>query len=171
MKFQLVDRVESIEPGKKIVTVKALSLAEEYLADHFPTFPVLPGVMMLEALTQAAAWLVRVQQDFSKSIIVLSAARNIRYAHFVSPGEIMRCDLEAVEITDGSAKFKGVASVDGKTTVSGKLELQCFNLVERAAFLAEADAQIIAQLKDCWKLVHGPEALEAAKQAQAVPTA
>ena len=56
MKFCLVDRIESIEPGKRIVCIKALSLAEEYLADHFPAFPVLPGVLMLEALTQSAAW-------------------------------------------------------------------------------------------------------------------
>ena len=47
MKFQLVDRIESIIPGKSIVTIKTLSLAEEYLADHFPSFPVLPGVLML----------------------------------------------------------------------------------------------------------------------------
>ena len=162
MKFHLVDRVELIEPGKKIVTIKALSLAEEYLADHFPAFPVLPGVLMLEAMVQAAAWLVRVRQNFAKSIVVLSAARNIRYANFVAPGNIMRCELDAVEITETSAKFKGVASVEGKTTVSGKIELKCFNLSERAAFLAEADEKIVALLKDRWKLIHGPEALAAA---------
>ncbi|MAF57059.1 MAG: hypothetical protein CMK03_03890 [Ponticaulis sp.] len=67
MKFHLVDRIESLEPGRRIVTIKALSLAEEYLADHFPAFPVLPGVMMIEALVQSAAWLVRVEQDFARS--------------------------------------------------------------------------------------------------------
>ena len=70
MKFHLVDRIESLVPGKRIVTTKALSLAEEYLADHFPAFPVLPGVMMIEAMVQSAAWLVRVAQDFSRSEIV-----------------------------------------------------------------------------------------------------
>ncbi len=58
MKFLLVDRIESIQPGQRIVTTKALTLAEEYLADHFPAFPVMPGVLMLEALVQSAAWLV-----------------------------------------------------------------------------------------------------------------
>ncbi len=159
MRFQLVDRVESIEPGKKIITIKALSLAEEYLGDHFPAFPVLPGVLMLEALVQSAAWLVRVQQDFSKSMVVLAAARNMRYANFVAPGNIMRCEVEASEIGQDGGKFKGMASVDGKTTVSGKIELRSFNLAERAKFLAEADADIIKQLKSRWKLVHGPEAL------------
>ena len=59
MRFTLLDRVVAIEPGKSITALKAVSLSEEYLADHFPRFPVLPGVMMLEALTQAAAWTIR----------------------------------------------------------------------------------------------------------------
>ncbi len=163
MKFHLVDKVISIEPGKKIVTIKALSLAEEYLADHFPTFPVLPGVMMLEALTQSAAWLVRIQQNFANSIVVMSAARNIRYANFVAPGNIMRCEVEAMEIGETTAKFKGTAFVEDKTTVSGRLELRCFNLAEKAGYLAQADKDIVAQLQARWRLIHGPEALAAAK--------
>ena len=58
MKFNLIDKIESISDDR-IVASKQVSLAEEYLADHFPTFPVLPGVLMLEALTQAAGWLLR----------------------------------------------------------------------------------------------------------------
>ncbi|RPI63751.1 MAG: beta-hydroxyacyl-ACP dehydratase [Planctomycetaceae bacterium] len=161
MKFHLVDKIISLEPGKRIETIKALSLAEEYLADHFPAFPVLPGVMMLEALVQSAAWLVRVQQNFSKSIIVLGAARNVRYANFVAPGNIMTCKLEAMEITDSFAKFKGEAFVEGNTTVTGRLELRCFNLADKTPHLAEADKAVIEQLKSRWKLVHGPEALAA----------
>jgi hypothetical protein len=66
-----------------------VSLAEEYLADHFPTFPVLPGVMMLEAITQAAAWLLHRRSDFAKSMAVLKEARNVKYGTFVAPGR--RC--------------------------------------------------------------------------------
>ena len=57
MKFNLVDKIEHLSDDR-IVAVKYVSLAEEYLADHFPRFPVLPGVMMLESLTQAAGWLM-----------------------------------------------------------------------------------------------------------------
>ena len=56
MKFLLLDRICSFEAGKQLTAVKNVSLAEEYLADHFPEFPVLPGVFMLEAATQAGAW-------------------------------------------------------------------------------------------------------------------
>ena len=59
MRFTFVDRVMELQPGVKITTVKCLSLAEEYLADHFPRFPVMPGVLMLEAMTEAQRWLIR----------------------------------------------------------------------------------------------------------------
>ncbi|HUU21677.1 MAG TPA: 3-hydroxyacyl-ACP dehydratase FabZ family protein [Phycisphaerae bacterium] len=162
MKFHLVDRIESIVPGERIVTIKALSLAEEYLADHFPAFPVLPGVMMIEAMVQAAAWLVRVQQDFARSIVVLSAARNVKYARFVQPGEVLRCELTAMEIGQESARFKGAGFVGDRQAVSGRLELRCFDLAGRTAGGAAADEAIRAQLRQWFKLVGGPEALAAA---------
>ena len=162
MKFYLVDRIESIEPGKRIATSKALSLAEEYLADHFPAFPVLPGVLMVEAMVQSAAWLVRIEQDFAKSIIVLSAVRNVRYASFVQPGMTLRCELEAVEIGAETARFKGVGFVDSRQAVSAKLQLRCFNLAETGASTAQTDRDVIDELKKTFMLVGGPEALAAA---------
>lgn len=159
MRFYLVDRIESITPGKRIVTIKALSLAEEYLADHFPAFPVMPGVLMLEAMVQSAAWLVRIEQDFANSIVVLSSARNVRYGSFVQPGQVLRCELDAVEIGKSSAKFKGAGFVDQRQTVSARLELRSFNLACKSPALRGADEAIIAQLKDCFKLIGGPGAL------------
>jgi 3-hydroxyacyl-[acyl-carrier-protein] dehydratase len=159
MRFHLVDRIESLTVGKSIATIKALSLAEEYLADHFPAFPVLPGVLMLEAMVQSAAWLVRATQGFARSIIVLNAARNVRYASFVVPGKVLRCQLEAVEIGSDSAKFKGLGTVEGQQAVSGRLELACFNLAERDPKLAGADAAIIEQLKRQFRLIGGDDLL------------
>ena len=161
MKFHLVDRIESIQPGKRIVATKALSLAEEYLADHFPLFPVLPGVLMVEAMVQSGAWLVRVAQDFAKSIVVLRSVRNVRYASFVQPGQVLRCEVEATEIGDSSARLKGAGFVGDRQTVSGRLELRCFNLADTLPHGADADAQIVRELKEQFKLIHGPEALEA----------
>ena len=162
MKFHLVDRIESIQPGKRIVTVKALSLAEEYLADHFPAFPVMPGVLMIEAMVQSAAWLVRLAQDFARSIIVLRSARNTRYASFVQPGKILRCELTAVEIGESHAKFKGAGFVGETQAVSGRLELRCFNLSDRSWGPGGADAEIVAALRRQFELIGGPAALAAA---------
>ena len=167
MKFLLVDRIEAIEPGKRpdgpsygrIVTTKALSLAEEYLADHFPAFPVMPGVLMLEALTQSAAWLVRIEQDYAKSMIVLRSARNVRYTNFVQPGNSLRCEVDVVSIEDDTAKFKAAAFVSDKQAVSARLELRCMNLADRDPALARSDEAIIEQMKRTFELIGGPEAL------------
>ena len=167
MKFHLVDKIESIEPGKRIATIKAVSLAEEYLAEHFPAFPVLPGVMMIEALVQSAAWLIRVEQDFANSIVVLAQARNVKYASFVPPGKILRCDVEAISIGPAESKFKAAGYVDDKVAVSARLTLRSFNLAGRGRVPAGADAKIIAELKDRFRLVGGPDALAAAAAAPA----
>jgi 3-hydroxyacyl-[acyl-carrier-protein] dehydratase len=162
MRFQLVDRIDSIEPGRSIVTTKALSLAEEYLQDHFPSFPVLPGVLMLEAMTQSAAWLVRLHQNFSKSIVLLKKTQNVRYANFVAPGDLLRCEVEVVTLNDETAKFKGTGYVGDQIAVNGKLELTSFNLAETKGLDASRDEAIIDEIKRRFDLIHGPKALAAA---------
>ena len=86
MRFLLIDRITELEPHQSITALKNLSLAEEYLADHFPGFPVMPGVLMLETLIQAGGWLIRHAEDFAQSTIMLKEVRAIRYNNFVTPG-------------------------------------------------------------------------------------
>src|SRR3972149_10441021 len=86
MRFSLIDRIDELEPAERIAAVKTLSMAEEYVADHFPGFPVMPGVLMLEAMAEAGAWLVRAQEDFAHSMVVLRKASNVKYGQFVEPG-------------------------------------------------------------------------------------
>jgi len=162
MKFYLVDRIERIERGKRIVGLKNLSLAEEYLADHFPAFPVLPGVLMLESMVQTAAWLVRIEQNWSKSLIELARARNVRYGNFVAPGQALRTEVELLGIEAGVAKCKGAGTLgDGTQAVGGRFELKCFNVSDVAPAASGADEKIIAQLKQRFKLIGGPKALAA----------
>ncbi len=85
MRFNLVDRILEVQPGKVIRAVKYLTLGEEYLADHFPTFPVMPGVLMLQTLVEAGAWLWRITDDFQHSVIVLREAKNVKYGTFIMP--------------------------------------------------------------------------------------
>ena len=75
MQFCLLDRVVELEPGVRITGVKRLRPDEDYLQDHFPRFPVMPGVLMLEAMYQASAWLVRQSEGFAHSMVVLKEGR------------------------------------------------------------------------------------------------
>jgi 3-hydroxyacyl-[acyl-carrier-protein] dehydratase len=106
MHFTLIDRVlERTE--NQIVTLKHVSSAEEYLQDHFPSFPVLPGVMMLEAMTQAARMFLD-PDDAAEKPWVLTQARALKYGAFVRPGASIRVTMtKHKDNDDGSVDFKG----------------------------------------------------------------
>lgn len=154
MRFTLLDRVLEIEPGRSITAIKAVSLAEEYLADHFPRFPVLPGVFMLEAMTQAAAWTIRLGEDFAHSIVVLRAARNVKYGDFVEPGKVLTVKAEVVSQEGSITKVKASGSVGGRTSLTARLELERYNLADRLVSGAALDARVRSELRKLWGLLH-----------------
>ena len=152
MKFNLIDKIESLTDDR-IVAVKYVSLAEEYLADHFPTFPVLPGVMMLEALTQAAGWLLHRRHNFAKSMAVLKEAKNVKYGNFVAPGNFLRVDVELAKLTETGATFKATGTVGEAQAVAARLEIAYFNLADKQPALAEIDAKLQAHTRYRWALI------------------
>ncbi len=156
MRFTFVDRVLDLQPGVKITTVKCLSLAEEYLADHFPRFAVMPGVLMLEAMTEAGAWLIRVTEDFAHSMVVLKEARNIKYADFVQPGQMLTITAEILKHDERHTQFKAQGAVAGQVAVSGRLVLERFNLADARPELAATDQYIKRQMKDQFSLLYQP---------------
>jgi len=160
MRFYLVDRILELAPPKRIVAVKNLSLAEEYLADHFPAYPVLPGVLMLEALVQSAAWLVRASTDFEKSVILVREVQNVRYGTFVRPGGQLVMTLEAVEIGANQSRFKATGTCDGQQAVQAKLTLEHLNVADEDPGRAELDDRLRAHWREQFRLIGGPQALE-----------
>lgn len=153
MRFTLVDRVVELVPGKKITAIKNLSMAEEYLADHFPGFPVLPGVLMLEAMTQAAAWLVRVTEDFEHSMVVLKEARNVKYNKFVEPGQTLTVTAELLGQDEQEVKLKAYGEVDGQQAVSARLTLATYNLADADPDRALTDDVLRHKLRELLALV------------------
>jgi 3-hydroxyacyl-[acyl-carrier-protein] dehydratase len=142
MRFWLLDSIRSYEPGVRLTATKNVALTEEYLADHFPEFPVLPGVFMLEAATQAAAWLTRLSEDFAHSIVRLKEARNIKYADFVPPGQTLTVTVTTVKQEERLATFKVEGHMEDRATLSGRLVLQRYNLSERDPQQREIDEQL-----------------------------
>ncbi|HZU37159.1 MAG TPA: hydroxymyristoyl-ACP dehydratase [Gemmataceae bacterium] len=155
MRFQLVDRILAVQPGRSIQTVKNLTLGEEYLADHFPTFPVMPGVLMLQTLVEASAWLWRITDDFRYSLITLREAKNVKYGHFMEPGRTMTVSAEWVEQTGDQAVFKGKGEADGQTTVAARIVLTRYNLRERNPALAAVDEQLVQHWRNLYTLLRG----------------
>ena len=130
MRFTLIDHVLE-QSADHIVAVKNVSLAEEYLADHFPTFAVLPGVMMLEAMIQAAR---RLLSDQTEHHMVLAEVKALKYASMVRPGEMLQVTVNLTRRNDdGTFTFKGLgevvrpgadAQMPGETAVSGRFTLR-----------------------------------------------
>jgi 3-hydroxyacyl-[acyl-carrier-protein] dehydratase len=164
MNFTLLDRITSITQDKNIKAAKCLSLGEEYLADHFPGNPVMPGVLQLEAMIQTAAWLLRVSQKFAYSMVLLCDTRNVKYGRFVAPGDQLLIDVDMVGIKDSTARFKGQGTVNGSVVVKAQFDLKFFNLADLDKTLAEHDKTIIEAAKRKLCELGGARAIEAAAQ-------
>ncbi len=153
MRFWMLDKIRSFEPDVELAAVKNVTLTEEYLGDHFPEFPVLPGVFMLEAATQAGAWLLRLSEDFAHSVISLKEAKNIKYADFVGPGQSLDITVSMLKKDDRLATFKVDGQIGDRQTLSGRIVLQRYNLVDRDPTLRDIDEKITNNFRRMQKLI------------------
>lgn len=127
MHFSLLDRVVEQAEGR-IVTIKNVTAAEEYLQDHFPTFPVLPGVMMLESMVQAARRLAESLLEAPTQVpLVLGRVRALKYGRFVQPGDTIRIEVELGKRHGDEWDFKGsvvMATPEREVAASGRFILR-----------------------------------------------
>jgi 3-hydroxyacyl-[acyl-carrier-protein] dehydratase len=114
MRFTLIDDVVE-RSGDRIVARKMVTRAEEYLADHFPTFPVLPGVMMVETMVQAARHLLADRDD---QPLVLGGIKTLKFGSMVRPGQGLEVEVAVVKDDDGVYTCKGKGRVIGASDVS-----------------------------------------------------
>jgi 3-hydroxyacyl-[acyl-carrier-protein] dehydratase len=155
VKFVLIDQIVALAPRERIVARKALSLAEEYLADHFPKFPVLPGVLMLEAMVQASAWVVRDALDFAPALVLLADARNVTYKSFVAPGQVLTIESTCLDLQDDQSRFQARGHLGGREIVKARLTLRHLNLADHDAAMADTDARLRAQQRALFALLTG----------------
>ncbi|MFL9711493.1 3-hydroxyacyl-ACP dehydratase FabZ [Methylobacillus sp. Pita1] len=124
--FVLVDRVLSLELNKEIVAVKNVTINEPFFPGHFPYHPVMPGVLIVEALAQAAAILSFKTMDTKpndKSVYYFAGMDNVRFKKPVSPGDQLILKVSIDRILRGIWKYKGEALVDG--AVVAEAEMMC----------------------------------------------
>ncbi|HUR54898.1 MAG TPA: hydroxymyristoyl-ACP dehydratase [Gemmataceae bacterium] len=156
MRFHLIDRIDGWDAGKSLRAKKFLALGEEYLADHFPRFPVMPGVLMLQAVVEAAAWLWRATTDYTHPVIVLRDVRNVKYGTFMQPGRRMDVVVDLTKHDADTATFKGKGTNDaGEQTVSAMFVLHGYSLAARGPAGVAADERLVHHWKTRWALLTG----------------
>ena len=143
MRFCLVDRITELEAGSSISASKNLTSGEEYLADHFPGFPVMPGVMMVESLVQTAGWLLRYTEDFAYSTVLLKEARAVKFSNFVKPGQTLQMECRVHHRAEREYVLKCTGTVDGGPAVSARLTLEQFNLADHNPEMADVDRRLV----------------------------
>ncbi len=147
MRFTLLDHITNLQPGVSITAVKRLMPEEQYLEDHFPRFPVMPGVLMLEAMFQAGAWLVRQSEGFKHSIVILKEARNVKYSDFVTPGQQLVVTAEILKEDERLTTLKAQATVNDRIAVTARLVIERFNLADRVPSRAATDAYTLNEFR------------------------
>lgn len=120
----LVDRVLDWESGKSITAIKNVTINEEFFNGHFPHKPVMPGVLMIEALAQTAAllsFLTMGHKPDDSSVVYFVGIDGARFKRPVEPGDQIKMQVEILRNARGIWKYKAVASVDGQTAVEAEL--------------------------------------------------
>jgi 3-hydroxyacyl-[acyl-carrier-protein] dehydratase len=119
----LVDRILEIELGKRIVGLKNVSINEPYFQGHFPGFPLMPGVYILEALAQVGGILMikSLNLEIGKYAVVFAGIDDARFKKPVYPGDQLILELEAITLKKSLSKMKGIAKVDNQVVAEAIL--------------------------------------------------
>jgi len=119
--FLLVDRVLELEPGKRAVAIKNVTFNEPCFTGHFPGNPIMPGVLMVEALAQVGAVALMSVEENKGKLAVFAGIDNVRFKKQVVPGDTLRMEVEIISMRRGIGQGEAVAYVDDKVAVKGTL--------------------------------------------------
>ena len=124
MRWVFLDRIAELSPGEKARGFKGVAASEDYFADHFPGFPVLPGVIQIEALAQLSGKLIEVtvfQNQRRWVWPIISIVKKAKFRRFVAPGNALELNAALIELRDESAICKAEARLEGKITTEAEL--------------------------------------------------
>ena len=119
--FLLVDRILEVEEGKRAIGIKNVSANEEFFNGHFPDYPVMPGVLIVEALAQVGAVAMLMKEENRGKLAFFAGIDNCRFKRQVVPGDQLRLEVEMVRLRSTFGKGKAVATVDGELVCEAEI--------------------------------------------------
>jgi 3-hydroxyacyl-[acyl-carrier-protein] dehydratase len=117
--FLLVDRIDELEPGQRAVGIKNVTANEQFFQGHFPEYPIMPGVLIVEAIAQVGAVTLLSMDEYDGKIAFFAGIDNVRFKRQVKPGDTLRMEVELKQIRRGIGSGSGIATVDGDVACKG----------------------------------------------------
>lgn len=119
--FMLLDTIEEMEPGRRVLARKCVSYSEPFFAGHFPKEPVMPGVLIVEAMAQAGAVAMLSQPEMKGRIAYFAGIQSAKFKQKVIPGDVLDLEVEIVKVKGPIGVGRGTASVNGKQVASAEI--------------------------------------------------
>jgi 3-hydroxyacyl-[acyl-carrier-protein] dehydratase len=128
--FLLVDRIEEVEPGVRAVGIKNVTQNEPFFEGHFPDYPVMPGVLIVEALAQVGAVGVMAKEEFRGKLALFAGIDGVRFRRQVIPGDVLRLEVGISRLRGVAGRGKGSATVNGERVCEADLMFAFADRVE-----------------------------------------
>src|ERR671911_208176 len=120
--FLLVDRIRELEVGRRIVGIKNVTINEPFFQGHFPGHPIMPGVLIIEAMAQVGGMLLMgAISDPDQKVVYFMSLDNVKFRRPVLPGDQLRCELEMLQNRGRTCRMKGIAYVDGNVVAEAEM--------------------------------------------------
>jgi 3-hydroxyacyl-[acyl-carrier-protein] dehydratase len=153
MRYYLLDRITALEPPTFARGRKAVALSEDFLADHFPRYPTMPGALLLESLAQLSGVLLERSAQFAHAVevqAVLTAVERAKFRALVRPGDVLELESRVAQLREEGGRVSATAKLGDRVAVAAELQFAFFKLEDEAV---RADQK---RLIDYWLAPEGP---------------